>query len=264
MSDEPFPEHLGQISERVKDLQPPIVQAMSEVGTQPVAAYASFRELDQTISDLERQHSQWSSGYFLFRLSSGPGGETIQQYHLLSDKITRNLAKLHLWVLMGAGQAADSLGRLDEAQQWAAAGAERCGTQPDLVMERAQFLFQLATVSYRKNEFAAAGDAAMRAHDAALSGGLWVNAAQALFIAALSALMLDDRQSLTRCCTDAARLTAAHGEDPQMRRLRGTLLGFQFSAQGALDKTGSTEAERKQLAESTLRSVMEQMKQQAQ
>ena len=92
-----------------------------------------------------------------------------------------------------------------------------------------------------------------------------MNAAlEALLVAGLCALLLDDRQSFTRCCADAAQLAGAHGADPQMMRLRATLQGFQVSAESALDKTGRSEAERKQLAESTMRSVMEQIQQQAQ
>jgi hypothetical protein len=263
MSDEPFPDHLGQISECIKNLQGPIVQAMKQVVTQPDAAYASFHELDQTISDLERQHKSWSSVYFLFRVTSGPGGEAIQQYKLLSDKIGQNLAQMHIWVLMGSGESAGFLGRWDEAQRSAAAGAELCGTRADLVAERAQFLFQLASIFYQKNELAAARDAALSSRDAALLGDLWVIAAQALIIAALCALLLDDRQTWARCSDDAAQLAAAHGEDPQMRGLRETFQGFQVSAVNAVDKTGSSEAALKKLADKTFLSVKEQIKQQA-
>jgi hypothetical protein len=264
MSDEPFPDHLGQIAERVNELKGQIPLAMQNMVTQPAAAYASLHELDQTISDLERQHSNWSRVYFLFRITSGPGSETVQQYQQLSDKISRNLARMHIWVLMGAGESARFLGRWDEAQQSAADGVELCGTRADLVAERTQFLLQLAGISYEKNELAAARGTALSAYYAALSGGLWLNAAHALIIGALCALLLDDRQSFTRCCADAAQLAAAHGGDPQMRQLGETLRGFQVSAQSTLDKTGRSEAERKQLAESTLRSVLDQIKQQAQ
>jgi|ERR1700722_16247810 hypothetical protein len=261
MSDEPFPDHLGQVSERIGELQGQIVSAMQNVVTQPDAAYASFHELDQTISDLERQHSSWSSVYFLSHIASGPGSETVQQYQLLSDKIGKNLAQMHIWVLMGAVESARFLGRWNEAEQSAAVGVELCGTRADLVAERTQFLLQLAGISYEKNELAKAKGTALSAYYAAVSGALWVNAAQALIIGALCALLLDDRQSFIRCCDDAAQLAAEHGGDPQMRRLRETLQGFQVSAQSAMDKTGHSEAERKQLAESTMRSVMDQMTQ---
>jgi len=264
MSDDPLPDHLRQMPARLNELQGRIVQVMQTMVTQPDAAYASFHELDQAITELERQHSNSSMYFTLQSAIYASVSETKQQYQLLSDEISRNLAQMHIWVLMGEGQSAEFLGRLDEAQQSAAAGAELCGTRADLVMERTQFLFQLAGISYRKNELAAARDAALSAHDAALSGALWVSAAQALIIAALCALLLDDRESFTRCCADAAQLGAAHGGDPQMRQLIATFQGFQISARSALDKTGSSEAERKQLAESTMRSVMEQIKQQAQ
>jgi hypothetical protein len=159
-------------------------------------------------------------------------------------------------VLAGAGESARFLGRLEDAQRFAAFGAD-LSAKAGFTEERTQFLFQLAFIHYWKNDLGAAQNAALSANDAAQSDAEWANAAFALFIAALCAALLEDRQSVARHLAAAGQLAAAHHEDPQLWQLGATLQGFQ----GALDNAGRTAAERKGLADLTMNSVMAQIRQ---
>lgn len=262
MSVVPIEEHLQQVGLRLKELNIQISATLGAIEGRLEDAYAEFTRMARQVGRLERDHDIWAREYFLSsHVFLNLGSDAKEQAQAVSTDIGQSIARRRIWILLGIGETAMRLGRLDEAQRSATSGLDLCTPEPEFAEEKVQCLFQLASISFTKGAAAEADTYAVRSYDVAVSYSSWLSAAQALSVSASCALDLEDREVCESRLSMAILLTDTHGEWGRgpWAELRVHLEHFRDTVRRMPDFTGDSQVEVRQLADRTLANVFHEM-----